>query len=458
MIVVSAMIGSGVFKKIAPMAAELGNSHWIMICWLLAGLVTLLGALSNAEVAGMIDEAGGQYVYFRKMYGKLFSFLYGWASFAVIQTATTASVAFVFAESLNEVYALPALFSDFNEISIFGIAPFENFSVKIIASLMIILITIINVLGVQYGGFISNLLASTILVSMAVIVFCGFFLEPVAPVVKTVSEANTGFSFSVGISAVFTAMLAAFWAYEGWNTVGYLAGEIKNPKKYVPIALGGGVLIVIVNYLLVNGSFLNVLSIETFTQHHEANQRGENIVPAIEVMRHVIGKGGAILISILILLSTFNTSNNSIMSSPRIYYAMARDRVWWKAFAGIHAKYKTPWFALLMHGVLSIVFVVSGSFDTLTDMLVFAAFIFYGMGALGVFVLRKKMPDEPRPFKIPLIVPGVFVLFSIILVVNSLITQTLSSLTGIALVLCGLPVYFYFQHHNRKRKLNRRRK
>ncbi len=443
MVVVSAMIGSGVFKKIAPMSALLGNSTAIIICWVVAGLITLFGALANAEVASSIAKPGGQFVYFKRMYGKFFAFLYGWSSFAVIQTATTASVAFVFAESLNELFQLPMLSDSLANISFLGLYPLQNFGVKLVASILVVFLTYINLRGVENGGFIGNLLASTILICMALLVFFGFFYSP------TLGAPASGPAVSItaptlGISAFFSAMLAAFWAFEGWNTVGFLGGEIKNPKKYIPLALGVGVSIVIANYVLVNAAFLNVLSVDAFAQMNTDNEKGANIIPALEVMRVLLGSPGAILIGILILMSTFNSSNNSIMTSPRVYFAMAKESMWWKQFAKVHPRFQTPSTALLAHALVSILFIWSGSFDALTDMLVFAAFIFYGAGAFGVFVVRKKFQRVPGAFRVPSIVPVVFVLFSMGLVINSLITNFYGSMVGLVLVLMGIPIYIWF--------------
>jgi APA family basic amino acid/polyamine antiporter len=443
MVVVSAMIGSGVFKKSAQMSAELGSEWAVLACWFLAGLITLMGALSNAEIAGKIAKAGGQYVYFKRMYGKLPAFLYGWSSFAVIQTATTASVAFVFAESLQEIFVLPNAGPTWTNLHWGDFYPFRNFGVKLFASIAIVLITLLNARGVKYGGFLSNLLASTILVSMAILVFAGFFLDVKSPELLSVKPVASVAS-TVNISTFFTAMVAAFWAFEGWNTVGFLGAEIKNPKRVIPIALGLGVLIVLLNYLLVNASFFHVLSIEHFVAFQNENNLGGSIIPAMEVIRVLLGKQGAILLACLIILSTFNSTNNTVMTSPRVYYAMAHDKLWWKKFATIDPVSQTPVFALFAHGLLSILFVWSGSFDSLTDMLVFAAFIFYGAGAWGVFRLRKLLPNAVGSFTVPSFVPFVFTAFSLILVVNSLWVNPKGSLTGLGLVLAGIPVYFYF--------------
>jgi basic amino acid/polyamine antiporter, APA family len=451
MIVVSAMIGSGVFKQIAPMSAELGSSNAVIFCWIAAGTITLFGALSNAEVAGRIAKPGGQYVYFKRMYGKPFAFLYGWASFAVIQTATSASVAFVFAESVNEIYPLSAQpFPD--QLSPY--LPDGHLSVKMVAIACIVLITAINILGVRYGGIISNVFASAILVSLGLLVFAGFFITPSQSVQAVVVTPVTP-TGSLNISTFFTAMLAAFWAFEGWNTVGFLGGEVKNPKKAIPFALAFGVLLVLLNYVLVNASFFQVLNVGYFQAIHQTNLEGGALIPALEVMRVVLGKPGVWILSLLIICATFNTSNNTIMTSPRIYYAMAKDQLWWSRFSHIHPTCQTPYVALLFHGFVSILFVLSGSFEQLTEMLIFSAFIFYGAGAWGVFVLRKKNTGSATSFKVPFAIPLIFVLFSAGLVINSLVVNLYGSLWGLLLVLAGIPFYFYFMYL-RKKKLNNR--
>ena len=449
MVVISAMIGSGVFKKIATMSDLLHHSGWVLLAWAVAGLITLMGSLSNAEVAGIIAKPGGQYVYFQEMYGKLFAFLFGWASFSVIQTATASAVAYIFAESLNNVLnsyhlALPNLPDSIAQITLFhtkdfDLMPFANFGVKTLAVALVLILSFINYRGIQYGEKIGNILGGTVVVGVLFVILLSFMrgentnvFNQTSPLMADNAEQK---SF---LSLFFLAMVAAFWAYEGWNNVGFLAGEIKNPKRNIPIALSFGTLTVIVLYLLVNTAFFKVGDIGFY--QNIATQ--SNTIAAVEAMNTIWIYGG-LFISILILISTFNSTNNSLMSAPRVYYAMAMDGLFLKSAAHIHPKFKTPHKAILMQMFWCVLLIITGSFDMLTEMLVFVAFIFYGCGAFGVIILRKKMPTTQRPFKVPLypILPLVFTLFSLVLVVTTLFESPGKSCIGLGLVLIGLPIY-----------------
>ena len=397
MVVVSAMIGSGVFKKVSLMSNDLHSSAWVLGAWLCAGLITLMGSLSNAEVAGLIAKPGGQYVYFQKMYGKLFAFLYGWSSFSVIQTATAASVAYVFAESFNRLFPLPILseyWSNYTLLTIadFQLQPFHNFGVKMMACGLIVFLSIINYKGISYGEKIGNILGGLVVLGLLLIVFFAF-THSVNP--NPFSLKSSSFQ-PVKVSVFFSAMMAAFWAFEGWNNVGFLGGEIKNPKRNIPIALFVGTLIVMTLYFFVNMSYFKMTDIVFF----EGILKKENAIAAVESISTIWVTGG-MLISVLILVSTFNSTNNSIMTSPRIYYAMANDGLFLKSAGKTHPKYLTPHRSIVYQMCWCMLLVMSGSFDMLTEMLVFVAFIFYGCGAFGVIVLRYKMPNDERPFKVP---------------------------------------------------------
>lgn len=450
MIVISAMIGSGIFKKISVMSHELQNSWLVIAAWIVAGLITLMGSLSNAEVAGIIAKPGGQYVYFQSMYGKLFAFLFGWASFSVIQTATAASVAFVFAESFNNLVPLPTLPESLSSIELFSInnyhfTPFANFGVKALAILLVVFLSMINYFGIDYGERISNLLGSLVLIGVLIIIVIGF-TGSVEEVQGQVPEtADPAKPFEMG--AFFTAMMAAFWAFEGWNNVGFLGGEIKNPKRNIPIALGVGTLVVMVLYVLTNVAFLNMGSVGFFDELYAQ----ENKIAAVEALNRVWSFGG-IFISLLILVSTFNSTNNSLMTAPRIYYSMANDGLFVSSAGNSHPKYLTPHRSIIYQMFWCVILVISGSFDMLTEMLVFVAFIFYGCGAFGVIILRRKMPDVQRPFKVPLypIIPLLFTIFSAFLVYYSISESPGNAKIGLFLIGLGLPVYFYF-----KRRINK---
>jgi APA family basic amino acid/polyamine antiporter len=451
MIVISSMVGSGVFKKIAPMSVELGSPGLILLCWLIPGIISLLGAATNAEIAGMIAEPGGQYVYFKKMYGDAFAFLYGWSCFSVIQSASIASIAYVFAESVNAVIHLPHLSPAFEQFTLFGIFnPLQSFGVKALTIFTIIFLTSANYLGVVFGASITNFFTVLKVVGIIIIIFLGFAIGGGSFDNATPLLAKSGFEYhtSLGLfGAMFAAMLAAFWAYDGWNNIGYLGGEIKNPKKNIPLALYGGVILVIVLYVAINFAFIYVMPVNEII----SVAKSENSIIAIEVMRKFLGYGGAIFISILIMVSTFGTTNGTILASSRIYFAMGRDNLFFKSAGKHHEKFRTPHISLLIQGFWASMLVLTGTFDQLTDMLIFASFIFYGSGAFGVFVLRRKMKDEVRPYKVfgyP-VIPGIFVLFCIALVVVTIIQNPRDAGIGLGLVLIGIPFYMFW-----KRKIN----
>lgn len=450
LIVISSMIGSGIFKKAAPMAVELQSGGILLLCWLIAGIITLIGAATNAEIAGMIAAPGGQYVYFKEMYGKAFAFIYGWSCFSVIQTASIASIAYVFAESVNAIIPLPHLSESMEQFTLLGIFnPFASFGVKALTILTILFLTSANYLGVVFGGFINNIFTTLKVLGILIIIVLGLTLsggsvENINPIGQS-TTAEYGSSLRL-FGAMFAAMLGAFWAYDGWNNIGYLGGEVKNPKRNIPLALFGGVGTVIAVYLLINFVYLYVMPVNEMIEI--ANK--DNTIIAVEVLRKFLGNGGAFFISILIMISTFGTTNGSILASSRIYFAMAKDNLFFKSAGSIHPKFKTPDISLVMQGIWSCLLVLSGTFDQLTDMVIFASFIFYGAGAFGVFILRKKMKDTERPYKAmgyP-IMPAIFVLFCLTLVVVTIIQNPRDAGLGLLLVLSGIPFYIFW---NRKK-------
>jgi len=446
MIVISSMIGSGVFKKIAPMSVELGTPGLILLCWLIPGIITMIGAATNAEIAGLIAEPGGQYAYFKKMYGNFFAFLYGWSCFSVIQSASIASIAYVFAESVNAVIPLPHLSAGMEQISIFGIFyPFHGFGVKGLTILTIMFLTVANYLGVVIGGAITNVFTGLKILGIIIIVILGLTISNGSVQNLTPFLNKPDFQYGSGLGlfgAMFAAMLAAFWAYDGWNNIGYLGGEVKNPKRNIPLSLFGGVALVIVVYLTLNTVFLYVMPVGEII--NIANT--EHSIIAIEVMRKFLGYGGALFISVLIMVSTFGTTNGTILASSRIYFAMAKDSLFFKSVGNHHSKFKTPHMSLLIQGIWASLLVLSGTFDQLTDMLIFSTFIFYGAGAFGVFILRKKMKDTPRPYKVPgyPVLPFIFVLFCITLVVVTIIQNPRDAGIGLSLIFLGVPFYIYW--------------
>ncbi|NEW84230.1 MAG: amino acid permease [Mariniphaga sp.] len=444
-VVVGNIIGSGVFKKIAPMAAELHSSGWVLLAWIVGGLITLFGALSNAEVAGILADTGGDFVYHKKIYNRFFAFIYGWSLFAVIQTAAISSLAYVFAQSLNSMLALPGLLPSLSSFTIGGIFfPFADFTVKLTAIILILILTFVNIKGIKSGAFVSKLVLILVFTGIFIIVVFGFG-SPQAIPARSIDFSSTS-DVPVTLSAFFTAMLAAFWAYQGWATVGFIGGEVKDAKRKIPLGIIIGVFMVIAIYLLVNVTYLSLLSIPQLEQIYQSG----NQIAAIEAVRVFWGDNGALFISMLILISTLGCTNATILASPRVYFAMSRDQLFLK-HAGTLNKSNAPGNSLIWQGIWASVLVLSGTFDQLTDMIIFAVFFFYGATSLGVFILRRKMPDALRPYKVwgyP-IVPAIFIIFCIVLFVNTIITRPREAGIGMTLILTGVPVYWLL---NRKKK------
>ncbi|MEO6453228.1 MAG: amino acid permease [Ginsengibacter sp.] len=442
-VVIGNIIGSGVYKKVAPMAASLHSSGWVLICWVLAGIISLFGALCNAEVAGLLAETGGEYVYYKKIYNRFFAFIFGWSLFTVIQTAAISALAYLFAQSLNTVIHFPPILSSLSTFNIGNVFfPFADLNIKLIAITLIIMLTWINSLGIKAGTGVST--------AILLIVFAGIFTIIIFGLISSHADfgriqLQTTNNLPVTISGIFTAMLAAFWAYQGWAAIGYIGGEVKNPKHNIPKGIAVGIFTVIAVYLLVNTTYLSLLPIERLEEIYTAG----NQIAAIEAVKSFWGSGGALFLSILILITTLGCCNATILASSRPYYAMAKEGLFFKKAAMLNNK-QAPGNSLLYQGVWACLLVLSGTFDQLTDMIIFAVFIYYGATTLGVFILRKKMPDAPRPYKVwgyP-VVPAIVILFCIVLVFNTILSRPREAAIGAILMLTGIPMYWWFNKKN----------
>jgi APA family basic amino acid/polyamine antiporter len=445
-VVIANIIGSGVYKKVAPMASELGSAGWVLIAWILGGIITLFGALSNAEVAGLLADTGGDYVYYKKIYNRFLSFIYGWSLFTVIQTAAIASLAWVFSQSLNNIFTLPELFGSLSNFSLGGVFyPFQDFSVKMVAILLILGLTWVNTKGIKTVAGISNLILLLVFLGIFIIIAFGLTSSK-AHILQSFSLSTTN-STPVAVSSVFTAMLAAFWGYQGWASIGFIGGEVKDATKNVPKGIAIGVFIVIAIYLAVNVTYLSLLPVEKFKLISSTG----NQIAAIEAVREFWGYGGAMFISVLILITTLSCTHATILASARPYYAMAKEGLFFRPVAKLNSNH-VPQNSLIYQGIWACILVMSGTFDQLTDMIIFAVFIYYGATAFGVFILRRKMPDANRPYKVwgyP-VVPAIVVLFCIGLIFNTFITRPREASIGLILMLTGIPMYLWFMKKKRK--------
>ncbi len=438
--VISNILGSGVYKKVAPMAAELQSPGWILLAWAAAGIVTLFGALSNAEVAGLLADTGGDFVYLKRIYNRFIAFMYGWSLFTVIQSATIASLAYIFAQSLNSIIRLPDILPALNEFTLGGVFfPFSHFNIKLAAIGIILAVTSVNIMGLRSGARLGKTIfiivtGGIMLIIISGLISSGASLLPAEPFTGAFAGVNVTFS------SFFTAMLAAFWAYQGWSSVGFIGGEVKDPNRNIPRGIIAGTLIVIMVYLAVNYTYLSLLPVGKLT---EINSSG-TMIAAVEAVRSYWGRGGALFISLLILVTTGGCINASILTGARPYYAMAGERLFFRGIDRLN-RHNVPGNSLLVQGIWSSILVLSGSFDQLTDMVIYAVFFFYGATALGVVILRIRMPGAERPYKVwgyP-VVPVAYVVFCIVLIFNTILTRPREAAIGTALILAGIPVFLF---------------
>lgn len=439
--------------KPALMASQLGSPQLLLLVWVGAGLLTLIGALTNAEIASMITATGGQYIFFQKIYGNFVAYIYGWAIFSVIQTGSIASIAYIFSTYMEYFTQLPRLAPEMEQAVVLhlpfigSIFPLQNLGVKVLTMLLICSMTYINYLGVRFGGLIAGVLTTMKVVAMALLILASFVFGTGSAANFVTSAPNAPHGMNI-VFLVVMATAGAFWTYDGWNNITYIAGEVKEPSRTIPRGLLLGMLIVIGVYVSINLAYLYILPVETMAKSK---------LVASDVATAIFGSSGGAIIAACVILSTFGTTNGTILASARVYFAMAREKMFFSSIGNVHPRFHTPANALFLQAFWSCVLVLSGTFDMLTDMLIFVTWIFYALGAYGVFVLRKKMPDTPRPYKVwgyPF-VPAIFVLFAAVYVVITLYNDVsaymnntsplINSVFGLFLVATGLPFYYYFQ-------------
>jgi basic amino acid/polyamine antiporter, APA family len=416
-IVVGTIIGSGIFLVPHNVATQVGSVFSLYLVWIVGGALALAGALSLAELGAAMPEAGGIYVYLRESYGKLVAFLYGWGSLLVIDAGAAATLGVAFG-----IYAA-------------GFVPLSAIDQKVLAGVVIAVLTVINILGVKKGTAVQTLFTIAKVGGLVVIIGCAIFLPPLAPAVAAhpLPSPHTTFN-TFGV-----ALVGVLWAYQGWHQLSYTAGEVKNPSKVLPIGFFLGTAIIIVVYLAANAAYLHVLPLPVMAEHQRV---------AASAMEFLIGPRGARFVSALILCSIFGALNGTILTSARVYYAMARDGVLFKIVSHIHPKFRTPAVALLVLGGWSTVLALIGSFEELYTYVIFAMWIFSAAAIAGVIILRRRLPNLPRPYKVwgyP-ILPIAFIIAALAIVANTLVSEPIESVLGLAIILAGVPLYYAWKH------------
>lgn len=453
-IVVGTVIGSSIFMKPATMAAQLGSPLLLFLVWVVAGTVSMFGGMMNAEVGSVMPDTGGQYVYFRKMYGNFFAYLYGWAGFIVINTAAIAGISFVFAQYTGYFVELPR-FSKESEQSVYLSIPFigkfyllQFIGVKGLAILLILIITFINSKSVKAAGAVQILFTFLKVGAIVFLIFAIFFSGKGDWANLSTSSSSFNYSFWNVLTAFIAATTGALAAYDGWNNLGFVAGEIKNPQKNIPRGLIIGITICILLYILTTEAYLYMLPVDVLKN---------STLVASDALFPILGLAGSGFVALLVMISTAGGTNGNILPCARVSFAMSKEKSFF-AFAGkVNSKHHTPANALWLQAAWASILVLIGSFDMLMDMFVFITWIYYGFAAYGIFILRKKIPAGEYPYRMkgyPFL-PIIFMCFATLYVGITLYndihnfyigtTTVINSVFGLALTCLGIPLYWYFK-------------
>lgn len=411
-IVVGTIIGSGIFLVPHDVAQHVGSVRSLMLVWILGGVLSLGGALSLAELGAATPEAGGVYVYLRQAYGKLFAFLYGWAALLVIESGSVATLAVAFS-----IYT-----SSF--------VPLTSLEQKLVSVGVIAILSAVNIAGVRRGAAVQTVFMIAKLSGLALIIGLAFFhgATPVASRLPLPTPHTTFASFGV-------ALVGVLWAYQGWHMLSYAAGEVRDPSRTLPRSYFLGTLVIVTVYLAANLAYLRVLPLAALAEYQRV---------AAEAMAALTGPRGAAFVSALILCSIFGALNGNVLGGARVYFAMARDGVFFDSVARVHPRFQTPAIAILVQGIWSAVLAASGSFKQLYTYVIFTGWIFFGAAVVAVIVLRRKQPELVRPYRVwgyPLM-PLAFALVALIIVVTTLLGSPAESGIGLAIVITGVPIYF----------------
>jgi amino acid transporter len=410
-VTVGIMIGSGVFRVPAEAAAQTGSAEAMLLVWVVGGIVAMCGALSLAEVAALFPNAGGMYVYLREAYGPLTAFLFGWLYLVIIPTGAGA-IALVFAEYLGRL------------------VPMSPSQVRLVASATILLLAAAQYRSVRFGAAIQNVSTGAKVFAILALTATAFLLG--AP---DAGAWGGGPLHPVTWSGFGLGLVTVLWAYNGWQDVTCLSGEVRDPGRSLPRALVGGTLAVVAIYLAVNAAYLRVLPLDVMAR---------SPLVASDMAVRLVGPAGAGLVAALVCVSTFGALNAVLMAIPRVFWAMADDGLFFRTVAAVHPRYRTPHMAVSAMAVLSIVYLVFHTFEQLIEAFILASLPFWGLSVASVLVLRRTRPDLPRPYRTPgyPIVPLLFVLAMVALVANSLHQHPEATATSIGAVAAGVPLYY----------------
>jgi len=457
MIVIGAMIGSGIFIVSADIARTVGSPGLLILVWVITGVITVIGALSYGELAGMMPHAGGLYVYLREAYSPLIGFLYGWTTFLVIQTGTIAAVGVAFAKFTG---LLVPWFSETHVLA--TILGLKVSAAQVLAIASIVVLTWLNMRGVRTGKTIQGVFTVTKTAALAGLILLGFLVGANAAAAKANLAVfwKASWTHMAGgqiasveplaglmlLAAVGAAMVGSLFASDAWYTVTYIAGEVKNPKRNIPLSLVLGAGTVVLLYVLANVAYILILPVHGSPGAADVMGRGIQFASFDRVgtatAEMIFGPAAAVIMAVLIMIATFGCNNGLILSGARVYYAMARDGLFFNATGRLNRR-AVPGTALVVQCVWASLLCLSGTYSDLLDYVVFAVLIFFVLVVSGIFILRKKRPEWERPYKAwgyP-VVPALYVVLAAAIAVDLLIFKTKYTFPGLLIVLLGIPVY-----------------
>ena len=431
MMVIGIVIGSGIFMTTGLMAEAIPSASLILLAWVLGGLQMLAGALTYAELGAAMPKAGGQYVFLREAYGQLPGFLFGWIAFVAYISGTNAAIAVAVAEHVGSFY--PSLST---QNIIIGVGSFSISGGQIFALALIMILSIINYLGIVFGKWVQNIFTVLKIGSILLFALAGLFISTGNHIDMSLNPTN------MNIGSILTgmgiALVAVNWTVGGWEYITFAAGEIKNPKKNLPRALIIGTIVILVLYFLVNIAYLKVLPMDSLMGEIKVGEM---------TARSLYGTGIGGVFALVIIVSMFGALNGNILVGSRVYYAMAKDHLFFSKAAEVHPKFHTPGNAIIIQSFWAAVLTLTGTFEELITLVVFVNFMLWIASASTVFVLRKKQPDLDRPYKVwgyPY-VPAFFIIFSSAIMVNTFFKSPEQSLIGLGLTLLGIPAFWYWK-------------
>jgi basic amino acid/polyamine antiporter, APA family len=440
LLLVSGIIGSSIFLTAKDIAGPLPQPMLFLLVWVIGGVVSLFGCVAFAELGSMFPESGGQYVYLREAYGDLVAFLYGWMLFAVANGGSIAALSVASAAYTGQVF--PIVSQDHIVLQVIGITITRA---HLFALLLIAIATYVNVVGLRWGALLQNLSTWTKFAAMAAFVILGFtigkghwsnFLSHGTSLTMAMHPAQL-------ISAMGVALIAVFWAYDGWVYITWVAGEVKEPRRNVPLAMVLGVVVVGAIYIAMNMTYLYAMPVREIALH-------ETIAHATATA--LFSPRAAVWLSLTIAVSCFGAAATCTLAGARVYLAMAQDGVFFQRMAVIHPRWRTPAFSLIAQGIWAALLTLSGRYDQLYTYVIYGMVLSYTLTVIGLFVLRWKRPDIPRPYRCtgyPWL-PAIYILIGAAWTLNTIITRPAEAFWGTAIVLIGVPGYLYWKRSNRK--------